>query len=215
MKVPCIHTTNISCWERFVKELTAMGYVIPPHLKTKAWSWGMIVLNCHDIPGQVGFGDYSVNTPIRELYTCMEDFLSAAKSYRRELKKTSTLVASPGHLLFCYCPRSYEGAHFLVERRLIPGGTESLCFVGQNGKILYPTGSSQLNFGWEILRHYGCVEIDYRGSFYEDSLPFRNLLWQKSCDLILEPPVKVREFTMEDIAKALNIPVSELVIKGK
>lgn len=215
MKVPCIHTTNISCWERFVKELTAMGYVIPPHLKTKAWSWGMIVLNCRDIPGQVGFGDYSVNTPIRELYTCMEDFLSAAKSYRRELKKTSTLVASPGHLLFCYCPRSYEGAHFLVERRLIPGGTESLCFVGQNGKILYPTGSSQLNFGWEILRHYGCVEIDYRGSFYEDSLPFRNLLWQKSCDLTLGSPVKTREFTMEDIAKALNIPVSELVIKGK
>lgn len=192
-----------------------MGYVIPPHLKTKAWSWGMIVLNCRDIPGQVGFGDYSVNTPIRELYTCMEDFLSAAKSYRRELKKTSTLVASPGHLLFCYCPRSYEGAHFLVERRLIPGGTESLCFVGQNGKILYPTGSSQLNFGWEILRHYGCVEIDYRGSFYEDSLPFRNLLWQKSCDLTLGSPVKTREFTMEDIAKALNIPVSELVIKGK
>lgn len=215
MKVPCIHTTNISCWERFVKELTAMGYVIPPHLKTKAWSWGMVVLNCRDIPGQVGFGDYSVNTPIRELYTCMEDFLSAAKSYRRELKKTSTLVASPGHLLFCYCPRSYEGAHFLVERRLIPGGTESLCFVGQNGKILYPTGSSQLNFGWEILRHYGCVEINYRGSFYEDSLPFRNLLWQKSCDLTLGSPVKVREFTMEDIAKALNIPVSELVIKGK
>lgn len=215
MKVPCIHTTNISCWERFVKELTAMGYVIPPHLKTKAWSWGMIVLNCRDIPGQVGFGDYSVNTPIRELYTCMEDFLSAAKSYRRELKKTSTLVASPGHLLFCYCPRSYEGAHFLVERRLIPGGTESLCFVGRNGKILYPTGLSQLNFGWEILRHYGCVEIDYRGDFYENSLPFRNLLWQKSCDLTLESPVKMREFTMEDIAKALNIPVSELVIKGK
>lgn len=215
MKVPCIHTTNISCWERFVKELTAMGYVIPLHPKTKARSWGMIVLNCRDIPGQVGLGDYSVNTPIRELYTCMEDFLSAAKSYRRELKKTSTLVASPGHLLFCYCPRSYEGAHFLVERRLIPGGTESLCFVGQNGKILYPTGSSQLNFGWEILRHYGCVEINYRGSFYEDSLPFRNLLWQKSCDLTLGSPVKTREFTMEDIAKALNIPVSELVIKGK
>jgi hypothetical protein len=192
-----------------------MGYVISPHLKTKAWSWGMIVLNCRDIPGQVGFGDYSVNTPARELYAHMEDFISAARLYMRELKKNNTLTVSPGHLLFCYCPRSYEGAHFLVERRLIPGGTESLCFVGQNGKILYPTGLSQLNFGWEILRHYGCVEIDYRGSFYEDSLPFRNLLWQKSCDLTLGSPVKTREFTMEDIAKALNIPVSELVIKGK
>lgn len=192
-----------------------MGYTIPPHLKTKAWSWGVIVLNCRGIPGQVGFGEYSTNTPIRELYTCMEDFLSAARSYRRRLKKANTLVVSPGHLLFCYCSRSYEGAHFLVERRLIPGRTESLCFVGQNGKILYPTGSSQLDFGWEILRHYGCVKIDYRGSFYEDSLPFRNLLWQTSCDLTLEPPVKMREFTMEDIAKALNIPVSELVIKGK
>ena len=192
-----------------------MGYVISPHLKTKAWSWGMIVLDCRDIPGQVGFGDCSVNTPNRQPYTCMEDFISAARSYIRELKKNNTLVVSPGHLVFCYCYSSCEGAYFLVERRLNLGGSESLCFVGKNGKVLHLTGSSQLNFSWEVLRQYGCVGLNYRGSLYEDSLPFRNLLWQKSCDLTLEPPVRTREFTMEDIAKALNIPVSELVIKGK
>lgn len=200
-KIPCIKY-NPKNWNYIRENLESFGYV-PASLEANNWTENpYIVINLAD-----NLGNYSninhngTSNHNREIVTNVEEFLQRAAELkgltykRRDIMEINGISIKAGMIIVVKLSEVQNEEFFIV----FPIQNNNLGLV-QYGGDLY----------WDNIQGFYKQYKNYITEIYNlapetGSICGGELLWKRK---------EVKEFTMEEIAKKLNIPIEEFKIVG-